>query len=125
MKICPHPSTSSFPLAARGGGGGSDELKQKILEGVQAPQGVPPGSVRIQLCSQEEQLPVLVHRAQRQSIVQLRHAHSVHFVLSAGGGKRRGKNHSSSELTASGTWEVSLTGIPNSDLNWKLKLARD
>lgn len=56
------PFRSSFPPRGGGGGvGGSDELKQKILEGVQAPQRVPPGFVRVQLCSQEEQLSVLVY----------------------------------------------------------------
>lgn len=60
---------------------GSYELEQKILEGVQAPLGVPQGSIRTQLGSQEEQLPVLGHGAQRQGVMQLRHAHSVRLIL--------------------------------------------
>lgn len=59
----------------------SDELEQEVLEGVQAPTGVPQGSIRVQLGSQEEQLPVLGHRAQRQGFMQLRHAHSVGLIL--------------------------------------------
>lgn len=60
---------------------GSDELEQKIPEGVQAPLGVPQGSIGTQLGSQEEQLPVLGHGAQRQGVMQLRHAHSVGLIL--------------------------------------------
>lgn len=107
--------STSFSLATQRGGSGSEELEQKILEGVQAPLGVPQGSVRVQLGGQEEQLPVLVHRAQRQSFVQLRHARGVHFVLSEeeGGGKKKSLRIS---LTAADTQEVFLTGISNSNL---------
>lgn len=111
-KLSPFPSTS-FSLARQRGGSGSEELEQKILEGVQAPLGVPQGSIRVQLGSQEEQLPVLVHRAQRQSFVQLRHARGVHFVLSEEEG---GKKSLRISLTAADTQEVFLTGISNSNL---------
>lgn len=60
---------------------GSDKLEQEILEGVQALVGVPQGSIRTQLGSQEEELPVLSHGAQRQGVVQLRHAHSGGLIL--------------------------------------------
>lgn len=68
----------------RGWGGGesrSDELEQEVLEGVQAPAGVPQGPIRAQLGSQEEQLPVFSHGAQRQGFMQLRHAHGVRLIL--------------------------------------------
>lgn len=58
-------------LRGVGGGMGSDELEQKILEVIQALVGVPQGSIRSQLGSQEEQLPVLSHGAQRQGFMQL------------------------------------------------------
>lgn len=60
---------------------GSDELEQEVLDGVQALVGVPQGSFGPQLGGQEEQLPVLGHGAQRQELVQLRHAGSVGFIL--------------------------------------------
>lgn len=112
-KLSPFPPTS-FSLATQRGGSGSEELEQKILEGVQAPLGVPQGSIRVQLGCQEEQLPVLVHRAQRQSFVQLRHARGVHFVLSEEGGKK--KKSLQISLTAADTQEVFLTGVSNSNL---------
>lgn len=59
----------------------SDELEQQVLEGVQAPAGVPQGPVRAQLCSQEEQPPLLRDGAQRQCFMQLRHTHSVGLIL--------------------------------------------
>jgi len=64
----------------------SDELEQQVLEGVQAPAGVPQGPVRAQLCSQEEQPPLLRDGAQRQRFMQLRHAHSVGLILRREGG---------------------------------------
>lgn len=59
----------------------SDELEQHILERVQALVEVSRGSIRTQLGSQEEQLPVIGHGAQGQGFMQLRHAHSIGLIL--------------------------------------------
>lgn len=79
------PLFSYFLLCRRAGVGRgewrSDELEQEVLEGVQAPAGVPQGPIRAQLGSQEEQLPVFGHGAQRQGFMQLRHAHGVRLIL--------------------------------------------
>lgn len=40
---------------------GSDQLEQQVLDSVQALAGLPQGSVRVQLSSQEKQLSVLGH----------------------------------------------------------------
>lgn len=75
------PPSPTLLLCEGGGGGGSNELEKEVLEGVQALAGFPQCSIRAQLGSQEEQLPVLGHGAQRQGLMQLRHAHSIGLIL--------------------------------------------
>lgn len=70
------------PTRSVAGGVRSDELQQEVLHGVQVLAGLPQGSVRVQLGSQEEQLPVLVDGAQRQGFMELWYADSIRFILS-------------------------------------------
>lgn len=59
----------------------SDELEQEVLDGFQAPAGLPQSSISVQLSGQDEQLPLLSQSVQRQGFLQLRHAHGVRLIL--------------------------------------------
>jgi len=65
MSLSHHPSCALWEDMR------SDELEQEVLDGVQALARLPQSSLRAQLGSQEEQLPILRHSIQRQRFMEL------------------------------------------------------